>query len=499
MDAREHGPFRRGGEQLPVRYVVAPPEPVLPPAPEPKDRSGLYRGLTVAVSLVLVAALVLVGHSVLGAEPERRGPMLVAGLDEAPAASLQDAVDAYLVVDDVELTATFSRHGSEFATVRATQRGTGQVLWEQRVDRGGEVGEVRLVDTSADGSVIVALAAPWVVIHHGNADARFHVEMHGPLLQTLVSLDLTTGVERARAAWNSAHEPVASDDGRLFRWDREQSKLLAMQGLEEPLWETPLDVGDARTFGIREHGGWLLVVPDEDQRRGRYRGSDVFLTALDPATGERAPWMEEAPGERHQRMILGEMFVEFSVGAGERVVRARDWAGERLWQRFDDGALPVVTDGALYTTALVEQRTELTRLDPADGDELWTAPLEGTVSQLRGDWSELFVMLREEYVVKVLDAGDGSWTRSMSYAPEAGTVGVQLDDGALPFFGADKYFVATVHVETLTLVARSIADGETLWRRSYPGFQTVRQAGDKLVLGTPGTPGSFGTGRVAPL
>lgn len=261
MSVDEHAPFRRGGGQVPVRYVVAPTEEPTP-EPESPERSGLHRRIAVVTALALIASLVAAGQWFLGVEAEQHGPPLVAGLDEPPPVAPHQAVGAFLEAGSVDVSADVSL-GTRAVTVRAAERSTGRLIWEQQVDPTHSVASLSLVEHRARGEVVVVMRRPWTTTEwRRTPGGPVFGEAEAPETSTVASLDLVTGERRRSAEWPAEAVAVSSSRGHLFRFDRAASVLSAMDDVETVSWDAPVEVGPTIAhIELREHAGWLLVMP----------------------------------------------------------------------------------------------------------------------------------------------------------------------------------------------------------------------------------------------
>ncbi|SDL54521.1 PQQ-binding-like beta-propeller repeat protein [Tessaracoccus oleiagri] len=461
----ELSPFQRGGQDLPVTFVAPVPSRAgdaidLDAA---VDRSrGRRRGITAAVAVLVLA--VLAGQWVL--RPPQADWLeagLVVGLEQPPPAMA--SVHAFGRVGGMELTARVSLGGRTVQVRSVTNEGR-TTLWEREVGADRPIGAVSLVGNAADRRALLVLSTPRTLAP-GAEDER----------DVVVALNLDDGRELSRRDWDPAHRLVPSDDGRIYRLDTGTSEIQAMQDINSVSWRTTIDpymwLGHAPE--LRRHGGWLLLVPEDEGRRATMRGGDVFLTALDPATGAIPGWLAVAgPGERFQRQALEDLFVEHSVGAGERVVRARRWSdGAVRWQRFDAGLIPLAVDGKLYATSSTLEGTRLMRLDPADGGLLWERELEGTMTLLLGGDEGLVAVTPDRWAITVLDEDSGEVRAELPY------------EGA-PHLGTGSYFSAGLSpAGDLVLSRRGLGDGALEWRETYRGFRAVTQVGPRLLLVAP--------------
>jgi hypothetical protein len=460
MGSSELSPFERGGQHVPVVLV----------APEPLRRSNTVdldaqrtspqrRRRAAAAALVVLMSAVLAGQWLLRpTEANWLEARVVVGLESPPTA---DAVHAFLQLGAVDVTATVSL-GGRTVQVRGTSNRGRSTLWEQEISAGGVVGGVALVDNAADRRIILHMSSPRSLAGQGDRP------------DIVVALNLEDGRELVRREWDPAHVFVPSSDGRLYRLDGRSSELQAMEDLNAVRWRTRIDPYMWLAYQVELHaqGGWLLLVPDGGTRRTVFRGGDAFLTALDPSTGTPAGWLDDAaPGQRFQRLAMEDGFVEHSVGAGERVVRARDWGdGEPRWQRFEGGLIPITAGGDLYLTAATPAGTRLMKLDPTTGRTLWQHPLAGTLTQLLAAGEAVVAVLPDRDAMTVLDAATGDVIRGLPFTGP-------------PFMGEGEYFVGGLDgAGRLTVTRRSLTDGATLWAETYPGFRTLSQSGDRLVL-----------------
>lgn len=153
----------------------------------------------------------------------------------------------------------------------------------------------------------------------------------------------------------------------------------------------------------------------------------------------------------------------------------------------------------LYFTRPHERGTRLSLHDVDEGRPSWQLVLDGTPGLLVPVGEELFVTVREGYLLVVIDRATGGVARSLSYAPPHDVDEVQFDDAATPFFGADKYFVQQGEYDGVRILARALDDGRTLWEESFPGFQEVSQEGGRLVLAHLDPGGDPDGRRVAPM
>lgn len=460
----ELSPFQRGGQGLPVTFLA--PVPVrsgeaIDLDADPGRGRGRRRGILAAVAVLVFA--VLAGQWLL--RPPQANWLeagLVAGLDQPPPAVA--SVHAFARVAGMEITATVSL-GGRTVQVRSLSNEGRTTLWEREVAAERPVGGVRLVGNAADRRVLLALSAPRTLADAGDDG------------DVVIALNLEDGRELSRRDWDAAHLLVAADDGRLYRLDTGTSEIQAMQDINSVSWRTTIDpyMWLGHVLELRRHEGWLLLVPEDAGRRATMRGGDVFLTAFDPATGAIPDWLSgSGPGERFQRQALDDLFVEHSVGAGERVVRARRWSdGEVRWQRFDAGLIPLAVDGRLYATSATTAGTRLMRLDPGDGGRLWEKELEGTMTLLLGGDDGLVAVVPDRWAITVLDDESGDVRATLPY------------EGA-PYLGRGVYFSAGLDPSGhLTLSRRALADGALEWRETYRGFRGVTQAGPRLLLVDP--------------
>lgn len=466
----DHAPFMRGGEGLPVRYVVPFPEPEeteqveVVEEREQRDR----RWVGVVVSLVLVVGLVLSAQWWLRPDDKlSHGVSLVAGLD-APSEA-KGGWHAFTEAGSVDVGANVSL-GGRAVEVRAMSR-TGGTVWQVVVDADDEIGGVELADHSTAGEVLLRLT-PSQIVGTEQSDV-------------LVALDLADGAERMRANWRPDQVIVDSDDGRLYRMNQRNGLLEAMESLETVRWERQLEtyMWLAGSVELRRHAGLMLLMPAEALRR--MNGSDLSLAALDPETGEIPEWLDDGVAyRRFDRHALKDVVVEANVGAGERSITARSWStGDVVWQRFDKGIELISVSGALFIVSGSGDETLLTRVNPATGRDMWKETVLG-FQMLLFDDDQVYLGLRDNSLL-VIDAAKGTQGALITGVPTTSFIVVDLETAAysMMFLGEGRFFVATMSdAEGVTVTARSTVDGSVQWTNSYPDYSGVRQEGKRLLL-----------------
>lgn len=208
-------------------------------------------------------------------------------------------------------------------------------------------------------------------------------KLEGGALQKLWRVELEPGYSG----------PVVSSD-RVFTTETENRENEVVRALDrrtgKELWRASWPGAMKVPFFAKANGDWIRATPAYDGERLYVAGMCDVLVCLDAANG-RELWrfdfvtQLEAPlpafGFTSSPVIDGDAVI---VQAGGGTCRLDKRTGKLLWRSLVDGggmsgsafASPVLGQVAGRRQLIVQTRTQLAGLNPTDGKELWSQPVE---------------------------------------------------------------------------------------------------------------------------
>jgi outer membrane protein assembly factor BamB len=158
----------------------------------------------------------------------------------------------------------------------------------------------------------------------------------------------------------------------------------------EKVWEARWKGAITVPFFAARNGSWIRSTPALADGRLFVGGMQDVLVCLDAATGEEL-WRADFPsrfdvedpafGFVCSPLVVGDSVY---VQAGASVVRLAVEDGEVLWRGLEDGggmfggafSSPILAEVAGREQLLVQSRTTLAGMDPAEGGVLWQQPIK---------------------------------------------------------------------------------------------------------------------------
>ena len=172
--------------------------------------------------------------------------------------------------------------------------------------------------------------------------------------------------------------------------DQQVERVVALdRRTGEPLWEASWEGAVTVPVFAAANGSWIRATPASDGERLYVAGMRDVLVCLDAASGDelwRADFVERYGADVPAFGFVSSPLVDDGsvyVQAAESVVKLDKLTGESLWRSaIESGEMnsafssPVMAELAGRRQLVVQTRKALKGLDPDDGAELWSQPIE---------------------------------------------------------------------------------------------------------------------------